>query len=340
MESSSPEKVLINDYKLALKFFVNKDFAKSFSIIEKLHDFCYKHFELGTLGEEYFIKIVTLYLTEVSLLVNPKDGNGYQMSKVNRKKLVQKLEQGEFLDKLYGTYGEIPKIPLELLFQVFLVNYTCQNVVSTEHSALARQFKKIYSLLDFSTASGDKYLKRWVDMYVFNVLPDADDFSTAFRVAEENPLINTDKARNKLEELQELKKQEKKVREKKAQELQSKEARRLEEEKAKQRKSKDESDLKFKSLKQIRQEREQDEEKRRVGANPASGNSQFTIEHLKSRLEHLLRISSSAIQKNSPVILAALLLAFIGSRFLRNRRINIREKLQETLKMAFKVTYL
>lgn len=342
MESSSPEKVIINDYKLALKFFVNKDFGKSFAIIQKLHDFCYKNFELGTLGEDYFIKIITLYLTEVGLLVNPKDtGNSYQLSRAERKELTQKLELWTFLDKLYEVYGDIARIPLELLFQVFLVNYTCQNVIAKDHASLVQRFRKVYTMLDFNTHRNDKYLKRWVDMYIFNVLPDVEDFSTALRIADENPLINTEKAKTKLHELQELKVQERKLREKHAQELQSKEAKRLEQEKLRQRKAKDESDLKFKSLKQIRQEREKDDERRNRDANPVGrSSSNFTIDQIKSRLEYLLQMSSKFVQKNSPVLLVAILLAFIISRVIRTRRINIREKLVETMKMAFKVTYL
>lgn len=341
MESSSPEKVIINDYKLAFKFFVNKDFGKSYAIVLKLHDHAYKNFELGTLSEEYFIKIVTLYLTEVGLLINPRDSsNAYALPRAEKKVLMDNLEQGVYLDNLYKTYGDIAKIPLELLFQVFLVNYTCQNLVGKEHPPLAKHFRKVYSLLDFQSNVHDKYLKRWVDMYVFNVLPDAEDFTTAFRIAEENPLVDTAKAKVKLDELEQLKKQEKKVREKKAKELQSMEAKRLEHENATKRKAKDESDLKFKSLKQIRQERERDENKRRQDASPTSASRSFTFDQLKARLEYLINASSKIVQKNSPVILIAIVLTFIVTRFLRTRRINLREKILETLRMAFKVTYL
>lgn len=341
MESSSPEKVIINDYKLALKFFVNKDFGKSFAIIQKLHEWCYKNFELGTLSEEYFIKIVTLYLTEVGLLVNPRDSsNAYVLPRPEKKVLIDNLERGIYLDNLLRTYGDVRKIPLELLFQVFLVNYTCQNVVGKEHPPSAKNFAKVYSQLDFHSNLHDKYLKRWVDMYVFNVLPDAEDFATALRIAQENPLIDSDKAKVKLEELEELKKQEKKVREKKAREIQSKEAKRLEQENLAKRKAKDESDLKFKSLKQIRQERERDENKRQDVNGAGRTSSNFTFDQLKTRLEYLINVSSQVLQKNSPVILVTIVLAFIAARVLRNRRINLREKIQETLKMAFKVTYL
>lgn len=342
MESSFPEKVIINDYKLALKFFVNKDFGKSFAIILRLHDWCYKNFELGTLSEEYFIKIITLYLTEVGLLVNPRDSsNAYSLPRAEKKMLVDNLERGIYLDNLYNIYGGIARIPLELLFQVFLVNYTCQNVVGKEHPHLAKHFGKVYAQLNFDKNVHDKYLKRWVDMYVFNVLPDAEDFATAFRIAQENPLIDSEKAKVKLEELEELKKQEKKVREKKAKEIQSKEAKRLEQEKLTKRTAKDESDLKFKSIKQIKQERERDEKMRRQQASSSStSSSNFRFDLLKFRLEHLINASSTVIQKNSPVILISLVLAFIVGRVLRNRRINMREKILETLKMAFKVTYL
>lgn len=337
MESSSPEKIIINDYKLALKFFVNKDLAKSFSIVLKLHKLCYKHFELGTLREEYFIKIITLYLTEVGLLVNSRDNGGtYQLSRPEKKQLVKQLEEGFFLDALYKTYEGIANIPLELLFQIFLVNYTCQSMMTNEQLAMVKQFRKVYSLLDFESHKGDKYMKRWVDMYVFNVLPDAEDFTTAFQVAEENPLIDWQKAKTKLEELKELKKQEKKMREKTASENQSREAKRLEQDKARQRKAKDESDLKFKSLKQIRQEREKDERRK----NTEERSPAFTLEQLKHRVSILAKASTSIVQKNSPVILVTILVAFLLSQFIRTRKINVREKLMETLKMAFKVTYL
>lgn len=337
-ESSTPQKLIVNDYKLALKFFMNKDFGKSFLIISKLHEVCYRNFEKGLLDEEVFIKIVSLYLTEIGLLLNAKETNStFQLSRAERKEFLKKLENSTMLDTLYGIYGSIALIPLELLFQIMLVNFTCKNAIKPDDPRhLLKQFEKLYTRLNF-TDSSDKYMKRLVDMYVFNVLPEADEFSKAFQVIQDNPFLDYTVALAKLRELEELKRHDKKLRDKQIKQRETNEAK-LEEERLARKKEEDErKNLKYMSLKQIRKEHETDGTSKREKPGSASN---YDIEKLKSKMLYLLQLSKDTFQKNSAFILVVLALAFISTKFLRSRKINIREKLLETLKMAFKVTYL
>lgn len=338
MESSTPQTVIINDYKMALKFFINKDFGKSFLIILKLHEISYQNFDKGMLDEEVFIKIVTLYLTEIGLLLNPRETvSSFQLPRLERKELLKKLENSAFLDSLYSIYGSITEIPSELLFQIFLVNYTCQNLIRPEDPRhLLKQFQKLYPML--ATKTNDRYMKRLIDMYVFNVLPDADEFETAFLVVRENPLFETATAKAKLEEIQILRKHEKNIRDKQIKERDSKEAKVAEEEKAKKKASDERKNLKYMSLKQIKKEHESEEPSKKLAAPRPE--SSFTVEQFKARLTYLLQLSKNIIQKNSPVILVVILLAFFSTRYLRTRKINLKDKLRETLLMAFKITYL
>lgn len=338
MQSSAPQTVMLTDYKLALKLFMNKDFAQSFAIILRLHDAAYRNYERGLLSEDVFVKIATLYLTEVGLVLNPRESLGlaFALSRLKKRQLAQLLEQSTYLDSLHRIYGSLADVPLELLFQICLVYYTCQKAIRPDEPAfLPNMFRKVYHMIDFQHArTDDRHLKRWVDMFVFNVLPDADDFDTAFALADTNPLLDREKATTKLRELHELKRQEKRLREKSAKESEAREAKRVEAENARKRKEKEEKNLKYMSLKQIQKEHT-------LEATPVPDKPQkATVEYVRARVEHFLELSRNSISKNSPVILLVLVLAFVSTAFLRRRRINLRDKLRETLLMAFKVTYV
>lgn len=338
-ESSAPQSVILADYKLALKFFMNKDFEKSFLIISKLHSVAYRTFAKGAIQEEVLIKIVTLYLTEVGLLLNSKDGT-FQLPRKEKKELIDKLRLSQFLDSLYDIYGSVAKIPSELLYQVFLVSYLCQHEIKQDDDRfLVKQFDNLYSLLDFHGASNDKYLRRLVDMYIFNVLPDADDFYKAKELVDTNPLVDTEKGRIRIKELQEVKKQEKKLRDKKAKEREAQEAQRLAEERARKKEEQDNANLKYKSLKQIKREHENSEELGRQSRSPARG-SNGSIQQLRHRLEYLMRLTRAFCEKNYPILVIVFIASLIAQRFIRTRRINVFQKLQDTFKMAFKITYL
>lgn len=342
-ESSAPQSVILNDYKLAVKFFMNKDFEKSYQIILKLHNVAYRNFAKGTILEEVFIKIVTLYLTELGLLLNSKDAaSSFQLSRKEKKELIGKLRLSSYLDSLHEIYGSVRKVPSELLYQVFLVNYSCQHEIKqNDERFLVKQFDNLYSMLDFHGKADDKYLKRLVDMYIFNVLPDADDFYKAQDLVDSNPLVDTEKGRKRIKELKEVKKQEKKLKDKQAKEREAQEAQRLADEQAKKKAEQENANLKYKSLKQIKREHENSEELERQGRSPpTTGDGKSSIQQLRHRLEYLMRLTQRFCEKNYPVLIVLFIASLIAQRFIRTRRINVLEKLQETFRMAFKITYL
>lgn len=341
LESSAPEVIIVGDYELALKLFMNRDFEKSFNIIEKLHDHAYRNYEKGILSEAVFVKILTLYMTEVGLILNPRQsfGSTILVPRPKKKSLISDLEKNSHLDKLHRIYGSLADVPLELLYQIFLVYYTCEHVIRPEDNKfLPDMFRKVYHIINFASAdSSDRYLKRWVDMFVFNVLPDVDDFSTAFELVRTNPLLNSEKATAKLKEIQELKTQEKRLREKAAKEGEAREAKRIAAENAAKKKEKEAKNLKYMSLKQIKKGHE--EEKTPETRKDLSG-SAMSLDRVRERLLSLVEFLKNYANNNSPFLLVLVVLALIGTRYLRTRRINLREKLKETMQMAFKVTYV
>lgn len=343
LESSAPQSVIVNDYKLAVKFFMSKDFDKSYLLILKLHSVAYKNFKSGSIDEDIFVKIVTLYLTELGLLLNSKDASSsFLLSRKEKKELIDKLRRSTYLDAFYEIYGSIARVPSELLYQVCLVNYSCQNdIKGDDERFLVKQFDSLYSLLDFRGKASDKYMKRLVDMYVFNVLPDSDDFIKARSLVESNPLIDTEEGRKRLKELQEVKKQEKKLKDKQIKEREAKEAQRAADEEAKRKAEQESANLKYKSLKQIRREHENSAELERLERNqPSRQNERNSIAYIRQRIEYLLRLTRTFCEKNYPVLVVIFIASLIAQRFIRTRRINVIEKLQDTFRMAFKITYL
>lgn len=343
METSAPQTVIESDYKLALKHFVNKDFGKSYPTIVKLHDTCYRNFERNIITEALFIKIVALYLTQVGVLLNPLEANAsFRLPIPERKRLLQSIEDNSVYNTLAQFYGGIREVPSELLYHAFLLNYACRKSVSDPQS-IAAEFQRVYYSLDFDTdnASNDRYLKRFVDIYVFNVLPDNEEFDLALQVAKGNPLLDSEKAETKLKGIRELRRQEKDSKENMTKAKMEEEKQRSMLEMEKKKRAKEEADLKYRSLKQIKQEHEKE---RTLKSNhlPLSHDKSNTshINQLSLRAQYVMNLSKSFFIKNYTVILVILAMGFISTKLLRTRRINIKEKLRETLSMAFKVTYL
>ena len=109
----------------------------------------------------------------------------------------------------------------------------------------------------------------------------------------------------------------------------------------KKKRAKEEADLKYRSLKQIKQEHEKE---RTLKSNHLSLSHDKSntphINQLSLRAQYVMNLSKSFFMKNYTIILVILAMGFISTKLLRTRRINIKEKLRETLSMAFKVTYL
>lgn len=339
MESSAPQAIIEDDYRLALKLFMNKDFAKSYDLILRLHNTSQRSLQKGNLDDELFVKINALYLTHLGLLINPSGSAGsFHIPRQEKKDLIKKLEQGAFLLAFADVFGSVAEVPLELLYQICLVRFSCRNELNKhDEHFLCRQFGELYDEIDFNNGD-DRYLRRLADMYVFNVLPEVGDFDKAYSILQSNRLLDPEWGTKKLDEIREMKKQEKKAKEKQAKEREQKERKRVEQEIEKNNAAKERSSLKYKSLKQIK--KEHDRERSSLPTSEKPDNDNVTLAKLGEKIAYTLNLSKGFFQKNSPVILVAILLAFIVTKFLRTRRINIKERLQDTLRMALKITYL
>lgn len=336
MESSTPEVILATDYKMAMKSFINKEFPRSFPLIRKCSSQALVSFRKGYTSEELFVKILVLYLTELGLVLTSKDSQLFMLPKRERDSLIAELKEDHLGSQLEQLFGSVSEIPSNLLYQLYLVYYTCLDILCVSDSEyVLHKFDHAYSTIDFSTP--DKYLSRFLDMYLYNVLPGAEKWHSAFSIAESNPLIDTETAVIKLKEIENVSKQEKKLREQRKKEKQQRDEKLMEQEKERQRKEREEKSLRYKSLKQIKQETE-------MGANnlftSQDKTSMLSVAELKEKVFHFYELTRGNLVKYSPVLAAALAILLVVLRVVNVRRINLREKIKETLAMAMKVTYM
>lgn len=340
LESSATESVLLADYQLALKSFINKDIAKSFSLISKLQPAVYRSFSKELVGEETFVKITILYLTQVGLLLRPQDPVGaFQLNIHDKQGLVERLQKNEILDQLLDIYGSVSAAPLELVFNIYLVYYTCQEAIQGENGdTVLQSFKKTYHMLDFENGETDRHSKKWFDLYVLNVLPEAGDFTSAFAIAETNKAFGGTLMVSKLKEIQEIRKQQQSTREKEKKEAQAREAKRVAAEKERENKEAHEKSLKYRSLKQIRADQESRDLS--IESTEKTPGPVPTLAHVRERLAYYYTLSKKVVRENSPIILAVVVLLVVAGQALRKKKVDLKQKVKDTLLMAFKVTYL
>lgn len=345
MELSVPQSVINDDYKLSLKHFINKDFYKSYALITKLHDCCYRSFERNIISEQLFIKIVNLYLTQVGMLFYPPEAEKrFQLPVPQKKELTERIRQNEFWNRLEEFYGNANEVPAALLYQVFLLNYACNKETNlTGQEALIDQFNKVYSTINFHVKSeaDSEYLKRFSELYIFKALPDIGEFDSALKLLEENPLLDPEQAKERLTNIRQAQIQMKDTLKREAEDRARKEKTEQILEAENQEKEKKEANLRYRSLKHIKQAREQE----LVGNNnqQALSHNSATVKALDEwilKAKFLLKLSNSFIQKNYLTLLVALVITLISRRFARARNLNLLEKFRETVRMAFKVTYL
>lgn len=341
-----PQSVIYNDYKSSLKHFINKDFKRSYDLITRLHECCYRNFERNIISEDLFIKIINLYLTQIGVLLSPLENpNEFRLSTPERKSLTKSIKQNEFWNRLKLFYKDVDRVPVKLIYQVFLLTYTCENGSQTpELVAVVRQFAEVYSSLDFKAASysDEEYLKRFVELYIFKVLTDAGDFDTALRLLQENHLLDSVPSEKRLETIkqEQLRKEESKKKAAAVKELRDR-ARKIAEAELR-KKEKQEANLRYRSLKQIKQAREKelsDENNQSIELSHKSL-TMSPIERWVWKVKYLIQFSNNFVQKNYIALLLVLVIAFVLRRLKRAKNLNLLTKFQETVKMAFKVTYL
>lgn len=343
MSSSQPRQLIESNYKLALKFFMNKNFSKSYDIIKKLYKSSFGQFASDVINEQLFVKILNLYLTEIGLFIDKdnKDTN-FNLERNERQEVITTLAQDQILDELYKVYNDdINAIPSEILYNLFLIYYINKALI-TNAGNLKLKFDKLYYQFDYNSRLEDAYLKKLIDLYVFQVLLDNENFDEASMIISENPIymsqieeslnrlsiIRIDKAKKLKEEEEKEKEKQDKLKEKKKRELQN------------QKELKDRQNLTYKSLNQIKQSSAKFDSPKRGKEPIRETNGGYDIALLRQKILYALNLSKNYIKTNSPLILLIILLLFISSRFIKVRKIDVMERLKLTLQMAFKISYL
>lgn len=326
LTASTPEGLMAADYELALKFFLNKDFSKSFALIRKLQSSAGPNYMRGALSEGLFVKITVLFLTEVGLLLSRRETHGaFVLPAAENASLAHMLRSGSFLNSLTEVYGSFEEIPPELLFNTFLVYHTCLLVLLEGSPRFVEDaFAHAYQRLPIETqAEPDRrFLRRWVELYIFNVLPDLGQFKEATRIAHECPLLDAVPAVAKIEEIEKVKAQQKATRAK------------LEAQKAEVHEP------------PARQTAHRSPDERRVPlavphrSQVPKKEPPVTLDDVRRRAQAVYAYSRQFLAEKSPLLLAGLLIVLVFGHLLRRSPVPLRDRIRDTLQMAFKVTYL
>lgn len=322
--SLSSGNLVENNYKLALKFFMNKNFEKSYEILRAQYKLVFKQYRSGVINDSLFIKIVNLYLTEVGLIL--QSNHEFKVSKPEKQLLVNDLKQDIILSDLLEVYEDFDRFPLEVLYNLYLINY-----IGLELSLVHQKFMKVYGKLDFynSDPSEQKFLRKLLELLALKVLPELSLLEDSKQLVKENPLFQDKQFyMDKIEKLE----SDKRKHQEHQQHLKQKQVREQAQRDNEEKKNKD---LKYKSLKQIKEANGQPDTPR-----SSSRSNSTDLNALRDKLLYNLRLTKKWLHQNSPLLLLAIVILFIISRVLKTRNVSVMKNLKETLGMAFKISYL
>ena len=334
-----PRKWVEENYQLALKLFMSKSFERSFDITKKLYKASFHQLSNDTIPQALFIKIINLYLTEVGLFIDKaNNGHHYKLTRREREEIASELRNDKLLDELLVFYGDdINLIPSAILFNLLLVYYINSDVIFENKSDLLSKFSRIYALIEVEE---DPYIRRLSDLYIFRILPDFSKETEAENLIRQSKLYKSslDNSLKKLSSAIEQRETKRKAAEQevKASQLRAKEEqqKRVKAEKEQRKKQ----DLQYQTLNLLKQKAASESMAPALsGRNTPQARD---IESLKQRALYLYGISKDYIAKSSPFILLAIIVVFLASRMVNLRRLNLKEAIQETVRMAFQVKYL
>ncbi|CAH6721766.1 hypothetical protein CLIB1444_07S01970 [[Candida] jaroonii] len=306
-ESVSTSTIIESEYKLALKFFMNKNFNKAFEMIKVQYQNVFNNYQAEIIEEKLYYKIIDLYLIIVGMILL---SNEVKISKSEKTTIVDDLKNDVILNNL-SKYKQ-DEIPTETIFNLYLTIY-----IGLDIEEAYEKFMKMYPNLEIN----DIYTQKWLELLILKILPGMNKISDGKQLVRENNLDE-----RLLDRLQELEK-EKDLEFEKQQNLKHQRTR---DQKKKESQAKLDKDLKYKSLKQIRESSEI------VKPEPQTKD----IETLKDKLLYQLKLTRNYLQNNSPILAAVVIMLLIVIRILRVKKVNIGQSLKETLKMAFKISYL
>lgn len=339
-DSLLPASIFEKDYKLAHKFFINKNFEASYELTKKLFSKSFSSLSNQVIDEALFIKIVKLYLTEIGLFINPNDKFTLTLPKAERQLIIKDLKDEIILNDLLSVYGDnINRVPLELLLNLFLVYYSINDLVPGDTKFAYTQFNKLYYTIDYNSKKGDEQLQKLIKIYVFQILVENKLYHDAKTIIETNPVLSGSISDNlkQLEKLKQANIDEEKSKEKKLKDRKLHEQQQREKELAKQKELKEKHNLNYRSIKQIQ---EQLHHESRLESPSAQAPEKQVSSKVLNKLLYTFNLTKNYLKENSPLILVIIIIVFIATRFVNVKKINLKDKIKETVQMAFKISYL
>ncbi|CCE82843.1 Piso0_002594 [Millerozyma farinosa CBS 7064] len=331
--SVTSESILRNEYDLAMKFFVNKNFEKSYKIIENSYNLAFREYPSGFTDDSLFIKILCLYYVEIGILINPSNHADSFLTDGEIKQLEVTLRGSQYLDKLCESFGDINHIPSEVLYNLFLLYSVNGNVVRI--NALKKKFYDTIEKINWHHKTDDLFSKKLLDYFVFHILPGAGDFDEAKHIIAQNPLYSSSVS-SSTEELEKIKlslerqRKEEAERNRKLEEKQKKlESQNL--------RSKEQKSKHYKPLNELRKTKlADDDNSESKEKNLQSINTNFII----TRIKYLIRLIHNQVNENSLQSIGLMLLVLVFPLVFRRKSVQILGKLKDTIKMAVKISYV
>ncbi|KAG7665542.1 uncharacterized protein J8A68_000944 [[Candida] subhashii] len=329
-------KQIEDEYKLTLKHFKNKQLIKSFKLIYKLYKQSFNQFNNQLITEQLFIKIINLYLIEIGVLLKqqPQDEDKYQCTIA-----INSITSNELYNQLIMIYGE-EFIPNEILYNYHLMLITNYQLLINDKLNYLQDLNQIINRQ--SNTSNDKYLNKLINLIVFEILPTFDEFKLAESIINSSNIFN-EQSLIKLNEIKQNKQNILKQQQQEEQQQQKQQQQEQELLKQHQEQQQKQQNLKYKSLKEIQKQYQSQTSDgsssiiKNIEKSPIEVNK---LHQLSNKLKYLINLLKVYIKDNSLIIIIIIISSLIISKFIKLNRTNIKQKLLDTIKMAFKFSYI
>lgn len=317
-------KLVENNYKLALKQFINKNFIGSFKLIHDVYYTSFNEYKQGTISEDLLIKIINLYLVVVGVCLKNR-----HLDQALANAARNSFTSNEIINQIKSIWLELD-IPLEIKYNMQLVYISNPKDLINDEDSYLRNLKKWYINID----TNDKFGSKLLDLVKFEILPHFNQYDESERLIgdDESELAKLHKIKNEKDEYLKKVKQDQIQAEKVAKEAQEKQE-------AEARQKRKELNLKYSSIKEIVNNYKQEDSRAAASVKDLNRrHQQSQSQNLQEKLAYILRITKNYLARNSLVLVVLIVLILGSSRYLRNA--NVREKIVDTVKMAFKFTYV
>ena len=235
----------------------------------------------------------------------------------------------EIINQIKSIWLELD-IPLEIKYNMQLVYISNPKDLINDEDSYLRNLKKWYINID----TNDKFGSKLLDLVKFEILPHFNQYDESERLIgdDESELAKLHKIKNEKDEYLKKVKQDQIQAEKVAKEAQEKQE-------AEARQKRKELNLKYSSIKEIVNNYKQEDSRAAASVKDLNRrHQQSQSQNLQEKLAYVLRITKNYLARNSLVLVVLIVLILGSSRYLRNA--NVREKIVDTVKMAFKFTYV